>query len=62
MIDLRSDTVTKPTPAMKEFMFNAEVGDDVFEDGGTDGFEGIGELILIGDEGDPECGHGRCAW
>lgn len=30
MIDLRSDTVTKPTPAMKEFMFNAEVGDDVF--------------------------------
>jgi len=30
MIDLRSDTVTKPTPEMKEFMFNAEVGDDVF--------------------------------
>lgn len=30
IIDLRSDTVTKPTPAMKEFMFNAPVGDDVF--------------------------------
>ncbi len=30
IIDLRSDTVTKPTPAMKEAMFNAEVGDDVF--------------------------------
>ncbi len=32
-IDLRSDTVTKPTPAMREAMYRAEVGDDVyFED------------------------------
>jgi threonine aldolase len=30
VIDFRSDTVTKPTPAMKEAMMNAEVGDDVF--------------------------------
>ena len=30
MIDLRSDTVTKPTPAMREAMAMAEVGDDVF--------------------------------
>lgn len=30
MIDLRSDTVTKPTPAMLEAMMNAQVGDDVF--------------------------------
>ncbi len=30
VIDLRSDTVTKPTSAMKEAMFNVEVGDDVF--------------------------------
>ncbi|MGO8696701.1 MAG: threonine aldolase family protein [Limisphaerales bacterium] len=30
VIDLRSDTVTKPTPAMREAMANAEVGDDVF--------------------------------
>ncbi|MEL6445506.1 MAG: GntG family PLP-dependent aldolase [Bacteroidota bacterium] len=30
MIDLRSDTVTKPTPAMREAMATAEVGDDVF--------------------------------
>jgi threonine aldolase len=30
MIDLRSDTVTKPTAAMREYMFAAEVGDDVF--------------------------------
>jgi threonine aldolase len=29
-IDLRSDTVTKPSKAMLEAMFNAEVGDDVF--------------------------------
>ena len=29
-IDLRSDTVTKPTPAMLEAMMTAEVGDDVF--------------------------------
>jgi len=30
MIDLRSDTVTKPTPAMREAMAHAEVGDDVY--------------------------------
>jgi len=30
MIDLRSDTVTIPTPSMLEFMFKASVGDDVF--------------------------------
>jgi len=30
MIDLRSDTVTKPTPAMLQAMMQAEVGDDVF--------------------------------
>lgn len=34
-IDLRSDTVTKPTPGMKEAMFNAELGDDVFGDDPT---------------------------
>jgi len=30
IIDLRSDTVTKPTPEMREAMANAEVGDDVY--------------------------------
>lgn len=30
MIDLRSDTVTRPTTAMREAMFAAEVGDDVY--------------------------------
>jgi threonine aldolase len=35
MIDLRSDTVTRPTPAMREAMARAEVGDDVFGDDPT---------------------------
>ncbi len=30
MIDLRSDTVTLPTPEMREAMYRAEVGDDVY--------------------------------
>lgn len=30
IIDLRSDTITQPTAAMREAMFAAEVGDDVF--------------------------------
>lgn len=29
-IDLRSDTVTRPSPAMREAMLHAEVGDDVY--------------------------------
>ena len=35
MIDLRSDTVTRPTPAMRQAMASAEVGDDVFGDDPT---------------------------
>lgn len=31
-IDLRSDTVTRPTPGMLDAMFTAKVGDDVFEE------------------------------
>lgn len=30
IVDLRSDTITKPTPGMLDAMMNAEVGDDVF--------------------------------
>src|SRR5207237_10859758 len=30
MIDLRSDTVTLPSPAMREAMYRAELGDDVY--------------------------------
>lgn len=32
MIDLRSDTVTRPTPGMLNAMFTAKVGDDVFKE------------------------------
>lgn len=35
MIDLRSDTVTKPTKLMLEAMMNAKVGDDVFREDPT---------------------------
>jgi threonine aldolase len=35
MIDLRSDTVTRPTQAMRDAMARAEVGDDVFGDDPT---------------------------
>ena len=31
-VDLRSDTVTRPVPAMREAMFSAPLGDDVFGD------------------------------
>jgi len=34
-VDLRSDTVTRPTPAMRRAMAEAEVGDDVFRDDPT---------------------------
>jgi threonine aldolase len=35
LIDLRSDTVTRPTPGMLEAMFSARVGDDVFDEDPT---------------------------
>jgi threonine aldolase len=35
LIDLRSDTVTRPTPEMRRAMATAEVGDDVFGDDPT---------------------------
>ena len=34
-IDLRSDTVTRPSPEMRKVMFEAEVGDDVFQEDPT---------------------------
>lgn len=43
MIDFRSDTVTKPSPEMRDFMMNAPVGDDVFGDDPT-----INELEQMG--------------
>ncbi|MCS5711880.1 low-specificity L-threonine aldolase [Candidatus Berkiella aquae] len=35
IIDLRSDTVTKPSLGMKQAMWDAEVGDDIFNDDPT---------------------------
>ena len=35
IIDLRSDTVTRPTPAMRRAMYEAEVGDDVYREDPT---------------------------
>ena len=35
VVDLRSDTLTQPTPTMRRAMGNAEVGDDVFEEDPT---------------------------
>src|SRR5947209_6247157 len=34
-IDLRSDTVTLPSPAMREAMYRAELGDDVYAEDPT---------------------------
>ena len=45
MIDIRSDTVTKPTEAMREAMARAEVGDDVYGDDPT-----VNELERLGAE------------
>jgi threonine aldolase len=35
LVDLRSDTVTKPSPGMRQAMAEAEVGDDVFHEDPT---------------------------
>lgn len=35
IIDLRSDTVTRPTPGMMQAIINAEVGDDVYKEDPT---------------------------
>ncbi len=35
IVDLRSDTVTKPTPEMRQAMAAAEVGDDVYREDPT---------------------------
>jgi threonine aldolase len=46
-IDLRSDTVTKPTPAMRAAMAEAEVGDDVYgEDPTVNRLESLAAEIL----------------
>lgn len=47
MIDLRSDTVTQPTQAMKDAMANAVLGDDVYgEDPTVNALEQLGAELL----------------
>ncbi|MXX10178.1 MAG: low-specificity L-threonine aldolase [Nitrospira sp. SB0677_bin_15] len=47
MIDLRSDTVTKPTPGMRAAMAQAEVGDDVYgEDPTVNALEAKAACVL----------------
>ena len=49
MIDLRSDTVTRPTPAMRRAMAEAEVGDDVYgEDPTVRAPRGAGRRARLG--------------
>jgi threonine aldolase len=46
-LDLRSDTVTRPTPAMREAMSKAEVGDDVyFEDPTVNRLQAVAAELL----------------
>ena len=60
-VDLRSDTVTTPTPGMREAMANAEVGDDVYgEDPTVNDLEGhVAELL--GHEAGLYCPSGSMA-
>jgi threonine aldolase len=47
IIDIRSDTVTRPTPAMRQAMAQAEVGDDVYGDDPTvNRLEALGAELL----------------
>ena len=70
-IDLRSDTVTLPTPAMRKAVYNAELGDDVFgEDPTTKRLEQMaaermgkqaGLLVASGTMGNLVCILTHCA-
>ncbi len=52
IVDLRSDTVTRPTPGMRSAMANAEVGDDVFgEDPTVNALEARVAALLGKEEG-----------
>src|SRR5260221_6787265 len=47
MIDLRSDTITLPSPAMREAMYRAELGDDVYgEDPTVNRLEALAAELL----------------
>lgn len=50
VIDLRSDTVTRPTPEMRRAMFEAEVGDDVYGEDPTVNQLQVEAAALLGKE------------
>lgn len=58
IINLISDTVTRPTPAMLEYMFNAQVGDDVFQEDPTINFLQQKAATLFGKEAALFCPSG----
>lgn len=58
MIDLRSDTVTKPTPQMLEAMMQAKVGDDVYEEDETINALQVRSAKLFGKEAALFCPSG----
>lgn len=61
LIDLRSDTVTKPTPAMREAMCAAPVGDDVFGEDPTVNALETRMARLFGHEAGLFCASGTMA-
>lgn len=47
-IDLRSDSITKPSPVLHEAMFRAEVGDDIYDEDPTiNDLQRQGEAIAV---------------
>ena len=71
IIDLRSDTVTLPTPSMREAIYHAELGDDVYgEDPTTNHLQEIAAervgmesalLVSSGTMGNLVCALTHCA-
>lgn len=61
MIDLRSDTLTRPTPAMRTAMADAEVGDDVYGEDPTIAALEARTAALLGHEAGLFCATGSLA-
>ena len=61
LVDLRSDTVTTPTPGMREAMANAEVGDDVYGEDPTVNALEAHVAELLGHEAGLYCPSGSMA-
>lgn len=61
MIDLRSDTLTQPTPGMREVMASASVGDDVYDEDPTIHALEEHTAALLGHEAGLFCATGSLA-